>query len=251
VLTTLHPIHTAAVAAVVAPAAITQPAALEGTFTGGYTAVNIGPRFGLTTVFNGAGALFALGQFHLIGFVDHPAPTGQANGLLALTNAQGNILLHLDGSATERVPGQLHFAIQVGTGAYRGMFGEGTILVNGASGIPIGRARGALTIQIQSVTVLGTTVESPSHGGPGNSSAPLPGALIVAQAAGNGQEVARTQSDASGHFALSLPPGTYLIVPLRPASARPFDLFPPAPQKVTIAPGQVVNLTFVYGTPLV
>jgi hypothetical protein len=254
VLTAVHPIPSAAVAAVVASPAITQPAVLEGKFTGESTAVHFGPRFDPAAGFTGVGTMIALGRLHLSGFVDHPAPAGQANGQLVLTSARGTLVLHLDGPAgngTERVAGQLHFVIQQGTSAFRGMFGEGTILVNGGAGIPLGRAKGALTIQIQSVTVEGTATESPAHGGPGNSSAPLPGAIIVAQVAGSGQEVAQTQSDASGHFALSLPPGTYLIVPLRPASAATDFLFPPTPQKVTIAPGHVVDLTFVYGTPFV
>ncbi len=75
---------------------------------------------------------------------------------------------------------------------------------------------------------------------------PLPYAIITAQPAAGGPEIARQQADATGHFQIPLSPGTYRIVPLPP---QPGSFFPRGmPQTVTVPPGVFVNLTVQYDT---
>jgi hypothetical protein len=45
---------------------------------------------------------------------------------------------------------------------------------------------------------------------------PLPNAILTVQPSGGGQEITRTISDAEGKFAIDLPSGTYLLVPVPP-----------------------------------
>jgi len=75
---------------------------------------------------------------------------------------------------------------------------------------------------------------------------PLAGAIITAQPAGGGPELARVQADAMGQFQITLDPGTYLIVPLPPQPGAPLPRG--MPQEVTIGPDQVVDVTVNYDT---
>lgn len=72
---------------------------------------------------------------------------------------------------------------------------------------------------------------------------PLAGATISVQPAGGGNEIARVQSDQGGAFVLALPPGVYLLVPLR---AGNFGLVLPPKQTVTVRSGQFTGVTLTY-----
>lgn len=73
---------------------------------------------------------------------------------------------------------------------------------------------------------------------------PLADAILTVQPAGGGKERGRTKTNAQGRFRLSLPAGTYLVVPLppNPASILPFG----KPQTVAVAADKYVEITVDY-----
>jgi hypothetical protein len=77
---------------------------------------------------------------------------------------------------------------------------------------------------------------------------PLPGAIITVQPAGRGPEITRRRTDANGRFQIDLPPGTYLVVALRPPDQAGLPTAPD--QTATVQPGTFTNLTINYVTPL-
>jgi hypothetical protein len=74
----------------------------------------------------------------------------------------------------------------------------------------------------------------------------LPGAIISVRRANGGPEIARQKADSSGRFHLSLKPGVYVVIALRP---EPGDGLPiGAPQKIVVELGQVLNVTSLLDT---
>ncbi|MBV9867002.1 MAG: hypothetical protein JO316_16740 [Abitibacteriaceae bacterium] len=73
---------------------------------------------------------------------------------------------------------------------------------------------------------------------------PLPDAIITVQPDGGGPEIARQRTDASGHFRIPLPPGTYLIVPLPP---KPGQTLPSGTQQtVTVTQDKFLHVVVSY-----
>jgi hypothetical protein len=73
---------------------------------------------------------------------------------------------------------------------------------------------------------------------------PLETELVIATEDG-ATEVARVRSDASGTFAIALPPGIYLLEPL-PPGAQPYPRA--APQIVTVELGTETHVVVMYDT---
>jgi hypothetical protein len=72
---------------------------------------------------------------------------------------------------------------------------------------------------------------------------PVPGAIIVALDSA-GHEVGRSATDATGHYFLHLPPGSYQLVPQAVVGL----LSKPAPASVTVTDGSPTQLDLQYDT---
>jgi hypothetical protein len=234
------------------------PPGVDGAIVGGYAAAQVAPALGATDSMMGLAILNTVGEFRVVGFVDHGGANGRAAGEMVLTNRHGGAVLQLDGAPGSRLPGQLNFAVTSSSGLYQGLSGHGTLMFNGGLGTPAGSPRGQLTILIQSPApppaatgIQGTVMEGPirpvSQIGVPND-APLADAVIVAETAGTLSPVTEATSDSNGHFTLNLAPGTYVIVPLAQSGSTFGFPRPPQPQTVTVGTGQMTSVTFEYDT---
>jgi hypothetical protein len=204
------------------------------------------------------GQVRAAGDLWSSGFIR----SGQAGGTLTLRNALGSVTLLLQGSPEPGfgpLPLLFQFSVERGTGAYTGLEMSGTAFLqlrfNGHHVGPTGHGTFALTLQpnitppppglqtgIEGVAMVGPISPISVPGVP--NSRPLPGAIIDVEPPTGGAVIAQARTDDSGRFQLSLPPGTYLLVPLPPTPGRPFPRG--TPETVTVPPGGFAQVVVNY-----
>lgn len=79
-----------------------------------------------------------------------------------------------------------------------------------------------------------------------NEEVAYPGAIITIQPAGGGTEIARTTSDSNGDFQITLPPGSYLMVPLLPDGTLSSQITDPSSSTVAVTANTYTLETVVY-----
>jgi len=104
-----------------------------------------------------------------------------------------------------------------------------------------GSGSGGSTTGIRGTTireVVGGAVVTPP------SDSPLAGAVVTIQPGGGGAEIARTMSDAQGNFAIFLPAGVYLVIPLLTSNLQ--GGLNVSSQTVTVASGAMTTIQIKY-----
>jgi hypothetical protein len=115
--------------------AIHKPGSATGTYTQiSSISVNDTPNLQAKYSVSGSASLTGLGTFNVTGFLHENTAfhRSRAGGHIALTSAQGMIVLQLTGPeqhAGAGLPGTFSYQIIGGTGAYRHLEGHGTALV--------------------------------------------------------------------------------------------------------------------------
>jgi hypothetical protein len=131
-------------------------ASLHGRGSGHYTVQPPRPDAGAQDQFAGSVELAGLGHFAVqggirgVGFVLR----GHAHGTLTLTGAHGALSLELDGAEQPgfaALPGQFHFHVTGGTGAYQHWSGQGTAVLK-LTPDASHRGQGTFTFMLRPVT---------------------------------------------------------------------------------------------------
>ncbi len=246
----------------------TQQSPLAGQGRGAYSSSSTIPDTGVQYTFTGVATLAQLGvvqvsgSAHSVGFI----ASGQATGELTFRNARGSVTIDLTGPSQpgfSPLPKTFQYTVVSATGAYQGMQDQGSLQLvlhpvlsrtrqdHGTFSLTIDGGTSSSTTPpilpkatsgIEGVALVGpiSPVDRPGV----SNTAPLAGAVISIQRPNSGVEVARVVADQQGRFQINLPPGTYRLVPLPPQSGA---LYPRGiPQTVTLAPGEMTQVTVMY-----
>ena len=103
----------------------------------------------------------------------------------------------------------------------------------------------ALPSGIQGLARITISVGTVIVGQPPPAPQPYPSAVISILSSGGGTEIARTTADPSGQFKLTLPPGTYQVVPVV-SSTGPSATISASAQTVTVPAHQFVSVVVDY-----